>query len=1071
MEHSVIPNKYLNYTRKLEDGDLLFADNVINFNGKIICRPGWQWGGSDDMPFLSSGTGYAVSPLNGIFFNNNPWFFGKDNVTGETKFFYKPSLNTSTPWRIGDNTALQTDFGASPSEYKPQLHENAKRLLIGSARGLAVVPKTNEDYQVGGFWRGATPRIAGSATAVGWNYGSVALVDTSVAVPVMNQNWLAVGAQVAYRVVWSFYDFNGHYVFGAPSERLVVQNTAAGARAVTFSIIVPDKVVDIMGATFQLAPSCEIYRTRQQLPDDLGNPIDPGDEMFFAGEVRPASPAPVTISFTDIATDQVLQDPLYTNETQEGALAARYNICPHKTSHVWQGQHFFANYWNPYITNFEIGGAEDTAGAAAADRRGLRSNDIIILGDLAFQLTTGAPSAKQAQIVNTTGPGNQIARVIGTTQSIASKFNQTARSTSIGSRYSLYVDNGPDDFVGKLRLMSSDNTIVSQLQDQNYRPHVGLYRANGWATPTDPSPISPDPRIDAAKGVGHMLVQVDRVAGLGNQRLIFTASAAVDFVDGDIIQMAKMDDSAVGVGWTYVPQGVYRAVLVAGANFSLEIINAPGTYVSAPAAAFPYVSVTGLGACVCIRDSQTSRSNQCGPDDNYYPARLAFSPPYEPESWKLNQDWIRIGDSSKQIIGIGSVGDNLLVFKEDGLYRVIGEYPNFQVIQADDTCVLWGGGNIVSGDSACYAWGQKGIYQITLNRIEIISNDIQSEIDRVIKTGSPKPVYLIAHRGRNVVEFWYNDPLETSYSPYEHANCAYVYDGSGWTRRVEPMAISMTGTKTDYSSSEVQFGYRPFANMLLVERVSALADDQADETFRITGIDVLSATDANLSLSANTYDTDTAREFMTWLETKLTNSKWKTAEIDAVGHGEFIVRTATAVGVGLMRIGGTTAGTWPNFTTGDLDVAYGPPGVYPVNDSNFYSSINKKIAWAFSGDPRVMKRIPQIQIEFDQPRFVDARFSTMNDTVFSDSLAGGFFVDVLGYNYGTDLIGNFFYPGRPLDDIGTKSITVAMPVQYQSAYQFYLILRHNYGRDNFSVLSVSPMTMNGNNNIIRKNNQ
>lgn len=1064
MEHSVIPNKYLNYTSKPEDGDLMFADNVINVNGKLVCRPGWQWAGADDMPFLASGSGFSVVPVNGIFFNNNPWFFAKDYTSGEAKFFYKQSMGNTSPWRVGDNAAMQFDFGAASGDYKPQLHENAKRLLIGSSRGLAVVPKTQEDYQVGGLWRGATPRIAGSATALGWDYGTVALVDTAAN---LNQNWLNVGSQVAYRVVWSFYDFNGHYVYGAPSERLVIQNTAAGARAVSFSVIVPDKIVDIMSTTFQLTPACEIYRTRQQPNDDAGNPIDPGDEMFFVGEVRPAFPIPTTISFTDIATDQVLQDPLYTNETQEGALAARYNIGPHKVAHVWQGQHFFANYWNPYITNFELGGAEDS-GVLAANRRGIRNNDILILGDIAIQMTNGVPTAKQAAITTTTGVGLQISRVIGTTQAIASKFNNLAKA--IGSRYALHVDNGPDDFVGKFRLMSVDNAPVSDLQDQYYRPHVGLYRANGWATANDPSPISPDPRIDSAKGVGHMLIDVDRAGGAGSQPLIFTASAPVDFVDGDIIQMAKMDDSAVGVGWTYVPQGAFRAANVVGATFRLELINSPGTYVSAVAAAFPYNSPTGLGAAVCVRDSQSSRSNQCGPDDNYYPARLAFCPPYEPESWKLNQDWIRVGDSSRQITGIGSVGDNLLVFKEDGLYRVVGEYPNYQVIQADDTCVLWGGDSIVSGDSACYAWGQKGIYQITLNRIDIISEEIQSEIDRIIKTSDPKSAYLIAHRGRNVVEFWFNDPLEAQVSPYEHSNCAYVYDGFGWTRRVEPMAISMTGTKTDYSDSEVQFGFRPFANMLLVERVSGLVDDESDEGLRITSIDIQTNTEASIFLSSNTYDTDPGREFMIWAEKKLKYSKWRTTEIDSYANGDFLVSSASVVSNGEIRISGSLAALATGISSGPggLIDAYGSVGIKPVNNSRIYSSIDKKVAWAFSGDPRALKRVPQMQVEFDQPRFVGCLFSSLTDIKYTQSTE----IEVLGYAYGTDALTiNNFYPGRPLDNIGAKSVTVAILPEYQTGYQFFFVLRHSYGRDNFVVLTISPMYSTGNNNIVRKNNQ
>jgi len=1068
MESSVIPNKYLNYTRKPVNGDLLFADNVLNVNGKIVCRPGWQWGGAEDMPFLASGSAGQVVPVNAIFFNNNPWLFAKDYFSGEAKFFYKPSMSNVTPWRVGDNSQMQFDFGAAPSEYKPQIHENAKRLLVGSSRGLAVVPKTDQDYQIGGAWRGATPRIAGSATALGWDYGTVALLDTAAT---LNQNWLKPNYQVAYRVVWSFYDINGHYVYGAPSERVVVRNTAGADRAVTFSVIVPDKVIDLMTATFQLMPTCEIYRTLSQAPDDSGTVIDPGDEMYFAGEIVPAATAtPTTIAFTDIATDQVLQDPLYTNETQEGPLAGRYNIAPHKVAHVWQGEHFFANYWNPYITNFELGGSEDTGVAAPANRRGIRANDIIILGDIAIQMTNAAvPSAKQAKLSQVTGVSSQVTRVTETAQSIASAFNKLAKT--VGSRYSLHIDNGPDDFVGKFRLNSVDNSDVVTLKDQNYKPFVGLYRSNGWVTANDPSPISPDPRIDSNKGVGHMLTQVDRVAGLGSQRLIFTASAPVDFVNGDIVQMAKMDDTATGVGWTYVPQGAYRAVLVGGANFSLEYIDAPGTYVSAAAAAFPYVSATGLGAAVCIRDSTTLRFGQCGADDNYYPARLAFSPPFEPESWKQNIDWITVGDSSRQITGIGSVGDNLLIFKEDGLYRVIGEYPNFQVVQADDTCILWGGCDIVSGDSACYAWGQKGIYKITLNSVEIISQDIQTEVDRIIKTGDSKAAYLIAHRGRSVIEFWYNDPLLTQWSLKEHANAAFVYDGVGWTARVEPMAISITGTKTDYSPSEVQFGFRPFANMLLVERVSALVEDESDENFRIVGIDISADDSADLTFSANTYDTTPGGEFQSWMIAKLFNSKWRTAEIDLANYGQFMIVDARESGAGLVSVTGCLSGiTQDGVTGGGLLTAYGTTGVKSVNNSRIYSSIEKKVAYSFSGDPRYLKRVPEVSIEFDQPRFTFSSVSYLNDTVYSESIK----TKILGFAIGVPADAtsvNSLYPGRPLDNIGPKSIRTGVLGGYQNGYQFYIVITHNWGLDHFAIDSVSAFYLGGNSNIIRKNNQ
>jgi hypothetical protein len=66
---------------------------------------------------------------------------------------------------------------------------------------------------------------------------------------------------------------------------------------------------------------------------------------------------------------------------------------------------------------------------------------------------------------------------------------------------------------------------------------------------------------------------------------------------------------------------------------------------------------------------------------------------------------------------------------------------------------------------------------------------------------------------------------------------------------------------------------------------------------------------------------------------------------------------------------------------------------------------------------------------------------------------------------------NSLYPGRPLDNIGPKSIRTGVLGGYQNGYQFYIVITHNWGLDHFAIDSVSAFYLGGNSNIIRKNNQ
>ena len=1090
METSVIPNKYLNYNYQ-SDGDLVVADNVVNENGILKCRPGWDWIATENKPLNSilADANYLV-PVNGLFFNGSPFFFFKDYLSGETQFGYRHNLSdvknpNSGAWRMGSNQNAAFDFGAFPSQYKPQMHEGSKRLLIGSNRGLLCVPRMQQDYTIGNFWRGATPRIAGSASALGFVQAASYLTDTTAT---YNQNWLPPGAQVAYRCVWSFFDVNGQYVYGSVSDRLVVRNTLTTNQAVAFSVIVPSKIIDIMNDAFQLIPSCEIYRTRTQPADDAGLPIDPGDEMYFAGELRPATTPSVasTITFTDIYTDSVLQDPLYTNELQDGALASRFNIPPHKTAHVFDTSYFFGNYWEPWINSFELGSTADLGltGPAIPNRRGLRTNgtrgDVLILGDIAIEANTVAPNKKQFQLSAADGVTSQVTRVVESARSLVSQYNQSA--IEAGGRYRLFLDNGPNDFVGKLRLMSRDNEDVASLSDQNQRPFVGLVRVNGWNNAADPSPISPDPRINDNKGIGFRINQVS-APSLGVWT--FDLGTPPDFVPGDRIQIAAFNNNDTNSSVTsFMMQFTGSQVVGTVSGNTFTLIN-PATGLSwlnpvplayNTATVDPASVTIGVGACMCVQDSLTSKVSQAAPDDNYFPARLAFTPPSQPESFKMLTDWIIIGDATKQIIGIGAVGDNLLVFKEDGLYRVIGQYPEYQVIQADETCILWGGDNLASGDSACYAFGQKGLYKITLNAVEIISDPISTEVDRIIKTSDPKPAYVIAHRGRNVIEFWYRDPLIADVATgVEHCNSAFVWDGEGWTKRVEPMAISFTGTNYDYSDSEVQFGFRPFANMALIERVTSSNDDMSDEAFLPARMELDPSSRLVLRFAKNTYPLDNVL-FTAWIAENLAFARIKTNQLAADRSSDLVTLS--------VALPYSDQPTYKEFyfdvqpellatlesenKCSPISDFYAPGFSFNLAGFELLKRINKRIVWFVGGDQTSRKRVPLWGIDFVQPRFYYASQLVRNDITFNELPPTEF--RFFGYGFGPTnglVTNNNLLINVPMNNMANKFIPLSVQREQQDGYCFYMEVLHNFGGDVFSVRAIRASAMSGNIQISR----
>ncbi len=113
------------------------------------------------------------------------------------------------------------------------------------------------------------------------------------------------------------------------------------------------------------------------------------------------------------------------------------------------------------------------------------------------------------------------------------------------------------------------------------------------------------------------------------------------------------------------------------------------------------------------------------------PARLWYSKPDEPEAFPP-VNYIDVGDVRSAILALVPLDDVLLVWKEDGLFRVTGSPPGGWVVdevQASGVPVrLLAPGVTTTLDDVCYAWTDRGVVRTAGDAVQVISTDVAAEL-------------------------------------------------------------------------------------------------------------------------------------------------------------------------------------------------------------------------------------------------------------------------------------------------------------------------------------------------------
>ena len=234
--------------------------------------------------------------------------------------------------------------------------------------------------------------------------------------------FLATGYKVAYRLLWYYKDANNNYIYGAPSERAIVENTSGGDRDVQLTVTVPSGI----DTTWYY----QIYRSAQYPTSSA----DPNDELGLVYEAAYVSGTTFTV--TDSTVDELRGATIYTASSQEGIANANTQPPLAKDIASFKGSMFYANTKTKhrmYLTLLAVGGSS-----------GIAANDTVTIAGTVYTAKTSETVASGYFKV-TTGSSAEV-NIALTAQSFVKVINQYASNTSV---YAYYI-SGPDDLPGKI---------------------------------------------------------------------------------------------------------------------------------------------------------------------------------------------------------------------------------------------------------------------------------------------------------------------------------------------------------------------------------------------------------------------------------------------------------------------------------------------------------------------------------------------------------------------------------------------------------------------------------------------
>lgn len=474
-------------------------------------------------------------------------------------------------------------------------------------------------------------------------------IGLSVSASVTAANdWMPTDTSANYQVCFVRTDLNGYIFRNAPSPLQKIYNGSGGDRSVI--IVVPMPVHAVAG------DQIEVYRSLLVSGD-----VAASNEVFlsFTHTVTSSDISTGSVSLRDSAGDDLhLGAALYTNPGQQGVNGAAYPSPPSGDATEFQQCVWLSNIRNFPAMLVQLNTTNlDSAMASGnfASWLGIRST-VTSTAIVATDTTVTIPTGLSAEIT----VGAVITLASANPPGVSGPFASLTKVTA--------YDNG----TGVVTFSPAATGGLASGQTIWFHDVIAINSPDGAFTSREfyASTIQDNAnhRFDV-NDTPNATTSYEQLTAINLSRCI----SAVMHDDGIVATAGAVNEGG----------GAYLSIRLLDKTDNFEV-------------------ETNRGAAFTPNLQNLPNANQY--DYEAHPNRLFYSKPNEPEAFPI-LNYLDIGDSQFRIMRIISLRDSMLVFKEDGVYRVTGFAPSdWRVDLCCSEDILVNSRMITEMDEIVYAW-------------------------------------------------------------------------------------------------------------------------------------------------------------------------------------------------------------------------------------------------------------------------------------------------------------------------------------------------------------------------------
>lgn len=516
----------------------------------------------------------------------------------------------------------------------------------------------------------------GTETLAAQTVASTNLVGTS--------GFMAANDRVAYRALLTEFDTAGNEYIGEVSSRIVVTNGSpfvgtAADKNVQIAVLFPP-------ASLAANTKLEVYRSAKAAS------LEPSDSLslVYTKYLKSDEISQGYCWITDSCPDLQRGKALYINEDQDGLLQNNLRPAACKTVAKWGERVVQANTFDHPGLEMQLIGAGTSPGLAAGDYFNVITNGAITspLSYNAVASGTGYNTSFQFSVF-TSGTADINAK--NTVLSLVDTINWNGGTTSLNisplTTYNAVWTSLPTDWLGRFavrRTTPDQNEITST---------TGQGRTVTASTTGTSSRGAFAPKLAAI----HAITDADRASNV----VTITTSSNHNFEVGEFVS-------------------IYNSGNLVTVATDSNGVAVEGQVLTTPTATTLTISNTGDDLSNIFAGGLCATKYRPTFNPNHQVDQIRVSKPGQPEGFPAFNT-LKIGSPGFKILKCVECQDSLLVFKEDGLFRVsaagvFGEQLSAEKL--DSTAILWAKDSAVNCGDKVIAWLTKGVALIGERGVE-----------------------------------------------------------------------------------------------------------------------------------------------------------------------------------------------------------------------------------------------------------------------------------------------------------------------------------------------------------------